>query len=155
VRRRVGEWACQPNRGWLFDYRLVIHLIQCSYDKYQIFFAFGIDSDYIIRIGRFDSETSPQPPATPLSRPFAMPSGEYKRLWASIDGFFHNLCPLIREYLAGTHVSHWTPPNGVTQETEEFYAKLQIPLIHGEPYLLLHTLGESPDPTALFSEKKR
>jgi hypothetical protein len=63
------------------------------------------------------------------------------------------LRPEIREYIAGTSVSHWHPPNEVTQETKDFYARLQIPLIGGEPSLLLHALRESPNPNGqvLFS----
>jgi hypothetical protein len=84
-----------------------------------------------------------------------MASQEYEHLRASVDGFSDNLRPLIREYLAGALVSHWTPPNGATQEAKEFYAKLQIPLLHGEPSLLLHALGESSNPNALFSRENQ
>jgi hypothetical protein len=61
---------------------------------------------------------------------------------ASIAEFTESLAPKIHAFLTTPHFSPWFPP-AADKKTQEFYKNLNIPLVNGEPCLLLHDLGRS------------
>lgn len=102
---------------------------------------------------------------TPENRPVCLPDPELTPIrttqligdaQARIDLFLRDLRPIIKDYLAHTNTSHWTPPDKAPQETKDFYARLKIPSVEQNPNLLLHALRESPNPNgeAMFSERR-
>jgi hypothetical protein len=65
---------------------------------------------------------------------------------ASIEQFIEGLRPKIRHFLTNPRLPNWVPPESVDDETRKFYNGLEIPLVKGKPSLLLHGLGNNPNP---------
>jgi hypothetical protein len=66
---------------------------------------------------------------------------------ALIAEFTNTLRPKIRDFLTNPRFHTWLPV-AVDEETQQYYSNLDIPLVNGEPSLLLHNLGLFPNPHA-------
>jgi len=68
---------------------------------------------------------------------------------AAIDDFVKELRPKIQDFLnINSCLPNWEPPESVDDNTREFYKGLAIPLVNDKPNLLLHNLGNTPNPNA-------
>jgi hypothetical protein len=72
-----------------------------------------------------------------------------------IDKYVSNLRPRIKEFLSNLPLPNWMPPESVNDETREFYSGLAIPFVGEKPNLLLHDIGNIPNPNVddLFNAK--
>jgi len=76
---------------------------------------------------------------------------------AKIDGFLTTLQPKIEEFFNKPRLAHWRPPTSASEDVQEFYQALGIPLFNDKPCLLLHELREHPNPNGemLFNGKHK
>jgi len=74
-----------------------------------------------------------------------------------IDEYLKKLRPVIHAFLTNPTMPNWEPPDSVDNETRNFYKDLAIPSFNDKPSLLLHELGNTPNPNvdALFRIKDR
>jgi hypothetical protein len=75
---------------------------------------------------------------------------------ARINMFETTLRLKIAEFFS-QGIAHWRPPESASQEAQEFYRTLGIPLVDGMPSLLFHQLHEHPNPNGkvLFEGKHK
>jgi len=75
----------------------------------------------------------------------------------SITEFINTLHPKIQDFLTKTkpHFTTWLP-QAVGEKTQQFYRKLDIPLVHNGPSLLFHNLSltSNPNTDKLFQGSK-
>ena len=70
--------------------------------------------------------------------------GSREELQAHINTFLEELRPHIKKFLSNASLPTWLPLGpGIDEPTQEFYEKLGIPSVGGNPNLLLHQLGDT------------
>jgi hypothetical protein len=75
----------------------------------------------------------------------------------AIDDFMHKLRPEIENFfVTSSHLPLWSPSGTVNEETQRWFKALGIPLVNGEPNLLLYRLLEDYNHhgMVLFNGKK-